>query len=63
MTWTGVTSLEPNCLGFLGWSVLGLRELEAYSRQCAYKMDLECLLSLAEMPTSRYRPDKLRVWN
>ena len=55
MTWTGVTSLEPNCLGFLGWSVLGLRELGACGRQGASTMNLECLLP------SRYRQDNLRI--
>ena len=63
LSWAGVISLEPDWFGSQGWSVLGLRELGACSRQCVSKMDLECLLPSGEPPASRDRQDKLRDWN
>ena len=47
--------LGPGWLGSQGWSVLGLRELEACGRQCASTVDLQCLLP------SKHRWDTLRV--
>ena len=63
MTWTGVTSMEPDWLVSQGWSVLGLRELVACGQQCTSKMDLEYLFPSVEPPTSRYRQEKSRVWS
>ena len=57
VTWAGAMSLESGWLGSQGRSILGLRELRACGRQCASKMNLECLWP------SRYRRDNLLDWS